>query len=196
MTFYCHYFYQMFLQCHSYFSLRYGILSPKDLLLQIATQSVESAANPIPVCLTDINNVSGIPDFFREAKQHPQIQPCAGIDFREGETGGRCLYVGIAENETGFAEMNRFLSQYRLAQQKLPSWPPTLDWSAHRKKDFLKNSAKTSGLACDLTRWGNCGFHPGESTLKNYWPCNPVPFAMRKTLKATDCCDVWPTTAC
>jgi DNA-directed DNA polymerase III PolC len=127
MTFYCHYFYQMFLQCHSYFSLRYGILSPKNLLLQIAKQSVESAANTIPVCLTDINNVSGIPDFFREAKQHLQLHPCAGIDFREGETGGRCLYVGIAENETGFAEMNRFLSQHRLAQQKLPSWPPTLD---------------------------------------------------------------------
>ncbi|NBP05643.1 MAG: DNA polymerase III subunit alpha [Bacteroidetes bacterium] len=81
----------------------------------------------MPVCLTDINNVSGIPDFFREAKQHPQLHPCAGIDFRESETGGRCLYVGIAENEIGFAEMNRFLSQYRLAGKKLPPWPPKLD---------------------------------------------------------------------
>jgi DNA-directed DNA polymerase III PolC len=117
----------MFLQCHSYFSLRYGILSPKDLLLQMAASLGKASPKPSPVCLTDINNASGIPDFFREAAQYPQLQPCAGIDFRDGETGGKCLYVGIAENETGFAEMNRFLSQYRLAGKKLPAWPPELE---------------------------------------------------------------------
>ena len=117
----------MFLNCHSYFSLRYGILSPKDVLELLGNEPPAFTGDPIPVCLTDINNMSGIPDFFREARQYPQLHPCAGIDFRENETGGRCLYIGLARNEKGFAALNRFLSGYRLSGKPLPDRAPQLE---------------------------------------------------------------------
>ncbi|MCC7297205.1 MAG: DNA polymerase III subunit alpha [Bacteroidia bacterium] len=115
----------MYLNCHSYYSIRYGIISPKDLAIWGARPSL--GAGKIPVCLTDINAVSGIPDFFREAQKHEDIHPCAGIDFRQGNTGGRCLYIGIAKNEHGFAELNRFLSHYHTQHLPLPEFPPEFE---------------------------------------------------------------------
>lgn len=117
----------MYLNCHSYFSIRYGILSPKDLVQWAAQYSLGQGR--IPVCLTDINNVSGIPDFFREAAKVESIHPCAGIDFRDGATGGKCLYIGIARNEHGFAELNRHLSASLLEHTALPSFAPGFEHS-------------------------------------------------------------------
>ncbi|MFM7764201.1 MAG: hypothetical protein ACKO6I_00965, partial [Sphingomonadales bacterium] len=112
----------------------------------------KTSPKPCPVCLTDINNASGIPDFFREAAQYPQLQPCAGIDFRDGETGGKCLYVALAENETGFAEMNRFLSQYRLAGKKLPPWPPELQ-NVHFIFPFERTQEKDFSESISPNQW-------------------------------------------
>jgi DNA-directed DNA polymerase III PolC len=103
---------------HSFFSLRYGILSPAELLCHAPHSCV---------CLADINTISGIPDFFREAAKHPAIHACAGIDFRAGQTGGQCLYIGIAKNEDGFAELNRFLSNCNLQHQQPPPFAPTFE---------------------------------------------------------------------
>ncbi|MBL7811761.1 MAG: DNA polymerase III subunit alpha [Bacteroidetes bacterium] len=119
----------MFLNCHSYFSLRYGILSPGDVAELVVRSEIPTPEAPVYLCLTDINCMSGIPDFFRAAQKHPGLKPCAGIDFREGDTGGRCLYIGIARNEHGFAELNRFLSEHRLRDLKLPEIAPAFEHS-------------------------------------------------------------------
>lgn len=114
----------MLIHTHSWFSLRYGLLSPEDLVEWVVRNEMPAEQNPVYVCLTDINNVSGIPDFFRAAQKHPGLHACAGIDFREGETGGKCLYIGIARNEEGFAELNRFLSAHRMEHKPLPAFAP------------------------------------------------------------------------
>ena len=173
----------MFLQCHSYFSLRYGILSPKDLLLQMAASLGKASPKPCPVCLTDINNVSSISDFFREAAQYPQLQPCAGIDFRDGETGGKCLYVGLAENEIGFAEMNRFLSQYRLSGKKLPAWPPELDFvhfifpfERVQEKGFPTKLAENQWIGVRHEQLGQLRLSPRQQPPQNLLAMQPMTF--------------------
>lgn len=49
----------MYLNCHTYHSLRYGTISPEDLVQQAKDMGVQAPA------LTDINTVTGIYDFIR-----------------------------------------------------------------------------------------------------------------------------------
>jgi DNA polymerase-3 subunit alpha len=65
----------MFLNCHSYYSLRYGILSIDELLDQAALLGIQE------LVLTDINNTMGIPEFIKKSRQK-RIKPIAGCEFR------------------------------------------------------------------------------------------------------------------
>ena len=49
----------MYLNCHSFFSFKYGTMSPEELLREAQRKGISCLA------LTDINNTSGILDFFR-----------------------------------------------------------------------------------------------------------------------------------
>ena len=67
----------MYINNHTYFSLRYGTISP-DELLQLATHyHVQTLA------LTDINSTSACLDFVRLSIKY-QIAPVVGVDFRNG----------------------------------------------------------------------------------------------------------------
>ena len=90
----------MYLNCHSYYSFKYGTMKPEDLLEQAKQQGIESIA------LTDINNTSGVLDFVRLAPKF-NIKPVVGIDFRNG---AKQQFVALAKNLDGFKEMNDFLS--------------------------------------------------------------------------------------
>lgn len=92
----------MYINTHTYYSLRYGTISPEELLPLAAANGVQS------LVLTDINNVSGAYHFLREAKKH-DIKPIFGIDFRNGVEQ---LYVAIAKNNQGFQEMNAYLTKF------------------------------------------------------------------------------------
>jgi DNA polymerase III alpha subunit len=61
---------------HTFFSLRYGTLSPKQLVEAAAAQRVKT------LVLTDINNSSAGLDFVRNCKTHG-IKPVLGIEFRD-----------------------------------------------------------------------------------------------------------------
>jgi DNA polymerase-3 subunit alpha len=76
--------------------------------------------NITTMALTDINNVSGIFDFVKNCRT-ANIKPIAGIDFR---SSNKCLYIGIAQNNKGFYELNEFLSYYKLNNISLPDRPP------------------------------------------------------------------------
>jgi len=106
----------LYLNCHSYFSLRFGTLSVEDLVAQAAKLGVTQLA------LTDINNTTGMPDFVKACRLH-NIKPIAGIEFRHGD---QLLYLGIARNNDGLEQLNRFLSQYLLDEKALPDRPPQL----------------------------------------------------------------------
>src|SRR6056297_3340550 len=90
----------MYLNTHTYYSLRYGTLSPERLVEEASRNNVDAMA------LTDINNSTGIIDFVKLCNEQG-IHPIAGIEFRDGD---RYLYTGLARNNEGFSELNEFLS--------------------------------------------------------------------------------------
>ncbi|MBN1416660.1 MAG: DNA polymerase III subunit alpha [Bacteroidales bacterium] len=110
----------MFLNCHSYYSLRYGTL-PVETLISEALKSEVSV-----MALTDINNTMGTMDFIRECRLKG-ISPVAGIEFRDDSN--RFLYLALACNNTGFHEINEFLTLHNLEKTPLPPCPPAFDHS-------------------------------------------------------------------
>ena len=107
----------MYLNCHSYHSLRYGTIPLADLV-QLAVQSKVKA-----MALTDINTVTGIYDFIKEC-QLVGIKPVVGIEFRYNN---QLLYIGLAKNAKGLAEMNRFLTKYNFDATPLPNRAPEFE---------------------------------------------------------------------
>ena len=107
----------MFLNNHSYYSLRYGTIS-EEQLLEIAQQHGCSA---FP--LTDINNTSACLNFIRKAPQY-NIKPIVGIDFRNN---AQQCYVGLAKNNNGFLQLNTFLSKHLHNNIPFPEIVPKLD---------------------------------------------------------------------
>ncbi len=104
----------MYLNCHSYYSLRYGTMSIETLVEQAAEKSVPA------LVLTDINNSMGTMDFVKACRENG-IHPVAGIEFRDGNN---LLYTGIARNNEGFRELNEFLSSCNISKTPLPPDPP------------------------------------------------------------------------
>ena len=65
----------MYLNCHSYHSLRYGTISVEDLVRDSARLGISALA------LTDINTITGIYDFYKLCKEFG-IKPIVGVDVR------------------------------------------------------------------------------------------------------------------
>ncbi|MBX9889234.1 MAG: DNA polymerase III subunit alpha [Flavobacteriaceae bacterium] len=104
----------MYLNCHSFHSLRYGTIPLDDLIEKGFRSGVTAMA------LTDINTVTGIYDFIIGCK-NAGIKPLVGIEFRwENEF----RYIGLAKNASGLAEMNRFLTKHNFDQTPLPLEAP------------------------------------------------------------------------
>lgn len=103
----------MYLNCHSWYSLRYGVLSIERL--------IELAASMDIVCLTltDINNSTGAWEFGKACTE-AGIKPIVGIEFRRE---GKLLYIGIAKNIEGLKELNDYLSSFNLTKSELPDKP-------------------------------------------------------------------------
>ncbi|MGB6048910.1 MAG: PHP domain-containing protein, partial [Flavobacteriales bacterium] len=104
----------MFLNAHSWFSFKYGVMRPEALLEEAWKVGVRTLA------LTDIHSTAGVPDFVRDAERFG-VRPVAGIEFRQGS---RLLYIGIAKNNDGFQQLNELLSPHLLDGGILPEEPP------------------------------------------------------------------------
>jgi error-prone DNA polymerase len=100
----------MYLNCHSYYSLRYGTLSVEQLVQKAV------AADTGSIVLTDINNSTAIPEFIRECTKN-NIRPVAGIEFRNDN---ELQYIGIARNNKGLQELNEFLSKLNFEKTPIP----------------------------------------------------------------------------
>ncbi len=100
----------MYLNCHSYYSLRYGTMSVEKLVQKA------SAAGTDVIALTDINNSSAIPEFAGECVKS-NIRPVAGIEFRNQN---EFQYIGIARNNKGLRELNEFLSNLNFSKEIVP----------------------------------------------------------------------------
>lgn len=107
----------VYINCHTYYSLRYGVLSEETLLV-IAKEDRADV-----VALTDVNNTSACLNFVRLA-QKIGIRPILGVDFRDG---ARQLYLGLAKNNNGFLQLNTFLSHHLHEKKDLPLIAPDLE---------------------------------------------------------------------
>ncbi len=106
----------MYLNCHSYYSLRYGMMSVEQLVQNAITAGVDCIA------MTDINNSTGIPEFAGECAKN-NIRPVAGIEFRNDN---ELQYIGIARNNKGLRELNEFLSKQNFEKTPIPFPAPRI----------------------------------------------------------------------
>ena len=106
----------MYLNTHTYFSLRYGTLSTESLLDLAQLNDIDSLA------LTDINNTSACLNFVRLAYKN-NIKPILGIDFRNGVEQ---KFVGLARNNEGFYQLNHYLSKHLHEELEFPDQAPEL----------------------------------------------------------------------
>jgi DNA-directed DNA polymerase III PolC len=106
----------MYLNCHSYYSLKYGLLSPHQLVNRAAQLGITHLA------LTDINNTSCMIEFITTCRSHG-INPVAGIEFRQDD---QFYYLGIAKSSRGFTALNEFLNQHLVDAKPLPLQAPCL----------------------------------------------------------------------
>ncbi|UBZ09248.1 DNA polymerase III subunit alpha [Leeuwenhoekiella palythoae] len=104
----------MYLNCHSFFSLRYGTLSEVQLLDLAVDYKLDTIA------LTDINSTSAGLNFVRKAKEK-KVKPVLGVDFRNGIE--QC-YVCLAKNNEGYLELNNFLAQHLHNKTNFPETAP------------------------------------------------------------------------
>jgi len=107
----------MYLNCHTYYSLRYGTFSEIELL-QLAVEN-----NIDVLTLTDINNTSACMNFVQQAEKQ-NIKPVVGVDFRNGNTQ---QFVAIAKNNIGFQNINRYLSGFLESKTIIPEQPSLLE---------------------------------------------------------------------
>ena len=102
---------------HSYYSLRYGTFSEKELL------HLGEQGGYTQLVLTDINNTSACLNFIRLAPQY-NIKPIVGVDFRNG---AQQKFVGIAKNNKGFKNLNAYLSHHSHHKEPFPNHAPEME---------------------------------------------------------------------
>ena len=108
----------MYVNCHSYHSLRYGTISLEELVLQAKACNVTSLA------LTDINTITGIYDFTKACKE-AGIKPVVGMELRDDNN---CLlYIALAKNRGGIAEICRLLTSHNCDGAELTDTAPVFE---------------------------------------------------------------------
>jgi len=108
----------MYLNCHTWYSFKYGTLSPEKLFEEAKKNRVRK------LVLTDINNTCSYVEFLRHCKENSatySLEVAIGVECRRAN---RLLYVLIAKNNGGFEEINRFLSHHNITQLELPVVAP------------------------------------------------------------------------
>jgi DNA polymerase III alpha subunit len=76
----------MYLNCHSFHSLRYGTIPLEELIAHAAASGVTAMA------LIDINTVTGIYDFIKGCNA-ARIKPLVGMEFRSEH---ELRYIGLS----------------------------------------------------------------------------------------------------
>ncbi|MDO1502353.1 DNA polymerase III subunit alpha [Winogradskyella maritima] len=104
----------MYLNCHTYYSLRYGTIKPEQLLAIASENGVQTLA------LTDINSTTACLDVMRLSKKY-KIKPVLGVDFRNK---AEQQFILIAKNNQGFQNINDYLSTFlHDSRLKIPTRP-------------------------------------------------------------------------
>ena len=162
---------------HSYNSLCYGTMPIADLVGKAA------ALGYAVLSLTDINTTMGAADFVVECGRKG-VRPVLGVEFRNDN---ELLYVALAKNNAGFAELNRFLTQHNLTKQPYPETAP--DWEqvfviypfGKRKLNLLKENEFLGVRFSQLTKLYNC------ESFEKLVAMQPVTFAEADDFQLHQC---------
>lgn len=101
----------MYLNCKTYYSLRYGTFSTEELVATAIELGVGSLA------LTNINATSDNWEFVKLCTE-AGIKPVVGAEIRNGD---QLLYILIAANNKGLAWIHEFISFHLINNQSFPS---------------------------------------------------------------------------
>jgi DNA polymerase-3 subunit alpha len=107
----------MLLNCHTYYSFKYGTLPVERLLAEIKQKGYRHFV------LSDINNTSACISAIAQAAELG-LNPIMGIDFRNGI---KQQYIGIARNNAGFEELNNHLSIHLHQAESFQPQAPTFN---------------------------------------------------------------------
>jgi len=137
----------MYLNCHSFHSLRYGTIPVSDLI------ALGKSCGAAAMALTDINTVTGIYEFYKGCNE-AGIKPIVGMELREG---GRLLYIALAKNRKGLGAINRHRTQCNLEQIPLARFAP----------DFEDVAVvyPISNVPDNLRPWEYIGIRPDELSM-------------------------------
>lgn len=138
----------MYLNCHSYYSFKYGTMSTNQLLEEAQVRGISKMA------LTDINSTAGCLEFVRESTRYG-IRTVLGVDFRNGT---QQLFVALAKNNIGYQEVNQYLTAYLkeeacIIPERAPqNWQHVVviyPWNSFKKKPFNLLSHEWVGIRPD-----------------------------------------------
>ncbi|MFK7972373.1 MAG: DNA polymerase III subunit alpha [Bacteroidia bacterium] len=136
----------MYINCHSHFSFKYGTLSIEELIALARVQGVKALA------LTDVHSMAGCYQFARQCRAEG-IKPVVGMEFRRGQ---KLMYVALAKNMAGFAEINAFCSEHLHTKKAFPELPP----SAWENVIIIYPWARREGLSLGENEY--LGIKPSE----------------------------------
>ena len=103
----------MYLNCKTWFSLRYGTIKTEELVDMAEAQAVKSMA------ITNINSTADLWDFVDFCRQK-NIKPVAGVEVRNDDS---FLYILLAKNNMGLLAIHRFLSEHLQQKKAFPPRP-------------------------------------------------------------------------
>jgi DNA-directed DNA polymerase III PolC len=110
----------LYLNCHTWLSFKYGTLSIKAFFKEAARCGVKK------VVITEINNTASYIEMMRYCKEENSypLEIALGIEFRKEN---ELQYIAIAKNNKGFEEINRFLSYHNSQGTVVPARAPAFE---------------------------------------------------------------------
>ena len=144
----------MYLNTHTYFSLKYGTIKPAELLEMAREKGIGKLA------LTDINNTSACLEVLRLSKKY-DVRLAFGIDFRNSASR---QFIMLARNNEGFQRINHYLSGF--LHSRAFRIPPR----AEKLEDSFVIYPFRENYAWELEEHEFIGLHPYELNHLRFSP--------------------------
>ena len=178
----------MLLNCHTYFSFKYGTLSPQALYEEARKNGVRK------LVLTDINSTAGHIEMMRICRERFDeyaLEVALGIEFWHQD---QLKYIGIARNNQGYRELNSFLSHHNRRKLPLLSRAPEFEnvfviypWG--RAPEYLKGHEFVGVRAQNLNRVITSRYSSKQDRLVAWHPVtfkDKSTFHIHRLLRAID----------
>lgn len=168
----------MYLNIHSWYSFKYGTLSPETIFDLCKENRVQK------IILTDINNTASYVEMLRiatERKDEYVLEIAVGMEFREDR---QLRFVALAKNNEGFEEINRYRSHLNNHSMSVPVRAPELTnvfivypYSEESNHDILRSNEFLGVRASQLTKLK----YPPEDVQQKMVVFQPVTFRDKRT---------------